>query len=56
MPEMGCPNCDGTRHSQEAAGEEILCPMCDGIGSLVTHEGAITTERCAQPQGGLAGR
>jgi hypothetical protein len=36
MEAMDCPNGDGTGYTKDATGEEILCPMCDGSGFLVT--------------------
>ena len=33
-----CPNCDGIRYTTDGAGEEILCPMCDGAGILLGNE------------------
>lgn len=38
MPDMECPNCGGTGYTQDAAGEAIVCPLCDGTGVLVTDE------------------
>jgi DnaJ-class molecular chaperone len=35
---MNCPNCDGTGYTQDASGEEIICPMCNGTGVLITDE------------------
>jgi hypothetical protein len=43
MPDMNCPNCDGTGYTQDGSGEDIRCPMCDGTGVLLTEEGDADT-------------
>ncbi len=36
--DMTCSNCDGTGYTTDGAGEEILCPMCDGASILLGDE------------------
>jgi uncharacterized Zn finger protein (UPF0148 family) len=38
MPEMVCPNCDGTGYVEDATGERVVCPMCEGTGVLITED------------------
>ena len=44
MPVMDCPSCDGTGYTQDAAGEEIVGPMCDGTDVLFVDEGDPDTD------------
>jgi hypothetical protein len=34
----GLPNCDGSGYTTDASGESVICPMCDGTGSLFDDE------------------
>jgi DnaJ-class molecular chaperone len=45
MDAMDCLNCDGTGYTEDTTGEEILCPMCDGAGILVTSHDATDDDR-----------
>jgi uncharacterized Zn finger protein (UPF0148 family) len=38
MPEMTCPNCDGTGFVTDATGETVVCPVCEGTGVLITDD------------------
>jgi DnaJ-class molecular chaperone len=42
MPEMVCPNCDGTGRVEDATGETVVCPMCEGTGVLITEDDATS--------------
>ena len=44
MPVMDCSNCDGSGYTEDAAGEEIVCPICDGTGVLYVDEGDPDTD------------
>jgi hypothetical protein len=35
---MDCPNYDGTGYTQDASGEDVVCPLGDETGVLVTVE------------------
>jgi DnaJ-class molecular chaperone len=38
MPSMDCPNCDGIGYTQDASGEDVICPLCDGTGVILSEE------------------
>jgi hypothetical protein len=38
MPSVDCPNCNGGGYTTDGSGETIICPMCDGTGSLFDDE------------------
>lgn len=35
---MDCPNGDGSGYTTDASGETVICPVCDGSGSLFDDE------------------
>ena len=43
MAEMDCPSCSGTGSTQDAAGEDVGCPMGDGTGVLFMDEDDVDT-------------
>jgi hypothetical protein len=38
MASMDCPNCGGSGYTQDAASEDVVGPMCDGIGVLLDED------------------
>jgi hypothetical protein len=44
MPSTDAPSCDGTGSTQDARGEDAVCPMGDGTGIFVSDEGDADAE------------
>ena len=38
MPSIDCPYCTGTGYTEDATGDEMICPRCDGTGVLFVDE------------------
>lgn len=46
MPSLDCLHCGGSGYAQDAAGEDMICPVCDGTGVVFVDEdvGDVETE------------
>lgn len=38
MPSMDCLQSDGSGYAEDAVGADIICPLCEGTGVVLTDE------------------